>query len=70
MSSKIVYTIDQDVTLASNDTRESNQLSPDGKPATTRKNPHVIVAGLGLDMPVSCWYITVMAIYTIQVLQI
>jgi hypothetical protein len=54
MSSKIVYTIDQDVTLASNDTRESNQLSPDGKPATTRKNPHVIVAGLGLDMPVSC----------------
>jgi hypothetical protein len=70
MSSKIVYTIDQDAIPVSNDKRKLNQLNPDGKPVTIRKNPHVIVADLGLDMPVSCWYITVMAIYIIQILLI
>jgi hypothetical protein len=49
-----VYIIDPDVMLVSNAIDASNLPSPDGKLLATRKNPHVIDAGLEPDMPVSC----------------
>jgi len=50
---------------ASNAIDTLNLQNLDGKSQGTRKNPHVIDAGLELGMPVNCWCIIVMAIYTI-----
>jgi hypothetical protein len=54
----------------SNVTNKSSPQTPSGKLLATRKNPHVIAAGLEPGMPVNYWYITVMVIYTILVLPI
>jgi hypothetical protein len=47
---------------ASGETRRSNHQKHYGKRQATRKNPHAIAVGSGLDMPVKRWYITWIAI--------
>jgi hypothetical protein len=55
---------------ASRKIKKSKLLSLDGNLQGTRKKPHVIAAALEQDMLVSCWCITVMAIYIIPVCSI
>jgi hypothetical protein len=56
--------------LVSNVIDASNLLNPGGKLLVTRKNPHVIGAGLGPDMPANCWYIIAMVTCTMLALPI
>jgi hypothetical protein len=50
--------------------KESSLGSLDGKVQGTRKNPHVIDAGLKQDLPVSYWCIMLMEISTMLLYEI
>jgi hypothetical protein len=52
------YTIELDAITASDETRRSSRQRHYGKKQDTRKNPHAIAVGFGLDTPVKRWYIT------------
>jgi hypothetical protein len=56
ISNRVYLTIDLDVRLASNVGKKSNRLCHDGNLQATRKNPPVIVAGLGPGIIPSYWY--------------
>jgi len=62
MFEKVSPTIEPDVITASGETRRSSHQKHYGKRQDTRKNPHAIAVGSGLDMPVKRWYIIWIAI--------
>jgi hypothetical protein len=47
-----------DAITASAETRKSSRQKHYGKKQDTRKNPHAIAVGSGLDTPAKRWYIT------------
>jgi hypothetical protein len=59
------HTIAVDARLANAGVEESSLENHVGNQQDTRKNPHVTDAGFEQDLPVSCWFITLMVISTI-----
>ena len=58
------------VRLANAGVEQSSLENLGGNLRDTRKNPHVIDAGLEQDLPVNCWYITLTVISTMPLEEI
>jgi hypothetical protein len=58
----VSHTIEPGVITASGETRRFGRQKHYGRKLGTRKNPHAIAVGSGLDMPAKLWYITWIAI--------